>query len=150
MTKRLTALSGPGLAAALEQCGLTPPAVQSVLRHGPFADDDELCNAVDAVMTTLDDAELHKALETIPAPGVERGDPDAHEAALLAIRLYRDRFGYAFVSGVDTPTAEELLMRVRIRLGNDPEPEGRAAREHLRRLVRRRIQKLQETGSGGG
>lgn len=149
MTKQLTALSGPKLAAALEQCGLTRPAVQAVLEHGPFTDDDELCNAVDAVMTTLDDAELHKALEAVPPPGVERGDPDAHEAALLAIRLYRDRFGYAFVSGIDTPTADELLMRVRIRLGNDPEPERRAAREHLRRIVRRRIQRLQEGGRVG-
>jgi hypothetical protein len=38
-------------------------------------------------------------------------------------------------------------MRVRIRLGNDPEPERRAARDHLRRLLRRRIQGLQEGGA---
>lgn len=149
MTKQLAALPEPKLASALEQCGLTPMTVQAVLEHGPFTDDEELCNAVDAVMTTLDEAELHRTLDAVPSPAIERGDPDAHEAALLAIRLYRDRFGYAFVSGVDTPTAEELLMRVRIRLGNDPEPEGRAAREHLRRFVRRRIQTLQESGSGG-
>lgn len=147
MTKQLTALPERKLADALEECGLPPTAVRSVLERAPFASDDELCDAVDAVMATLDEAELRAALDAVPPPAVERGDRDAHEAALLAIRLYRDRFGYAFVSGIETPTAEELLMRVRIRLGNDPEPEGRAAREHLRRLVRRRIQTLQEQGS---
>lgn len=147
--RQLTGLPEPKLAAALQQCGLPPAAVQSVLEHAPFTSDDELCDVVDRVMGALEDTELHRALDAVPAPAVERGDPDAQQAALLAIRLYRDRFGYAFVSGVDTPTAEELLMRVRIRLGNDPEPEGRAAREHLRRHVRRRIQHLQESGSGG-
>jgi 2-oxo-4-hydroxy-4-carboxy-5-ureidoimidazoline decarboxylase len=140
VTQPLASLPDTELKAALEKCGLTPAAVQAVLKRGPFADDDALYKAVDVVLLRLDDAELITALEELPAPAVERGDPDAHEAALLAIRLYRDRFGYAFVSGIETPSAEELLMRVRIRLGNDPEPEGRAAREHLRRLVRRRLQ----------
>lgn len=149
MTLQLSSLADPQLAAALEKCGLSGRAARLVLGRGPFSDDSQLCAAVDAVTTSLREEELHEALEAIPAPTVERGDPDAHEAALLAIRLYRERFGYAFVSGVDTATAEELLMRVRIRLGNDEEPEGRAAREHLRRLVRRRIQSLQEGDSGG-
>jgi 2-oxo-4-hydroxy-4-carboxy-5-ureidoimidazoline decarboxylase len=149
VTLQLTSLSRVDLRSALEQCGLTPAAAGAVLERGPFTDDSELCDAVDAVLTTLGDADLKVALDEVPPPSVERGDADAHDAALLAIRLYRDRFGYTFVSGVDTPTSEELLMRVRIRLGNDPEPEGRAAREHLRRLVRRRIQDLQEGGSAG-
>ncbi|HEX2167980.1 MAG TPA: 2-oxo-4-hydroxy-4-carboxy-5-ureidoimidazoline decarboxylase [Longimicrobiales bacterium] len=144
MTLKLTSLPDTELADALAACGLTGGAARLVLEQGPFSDDAELCMAVDSVTTTLSADDLRQALEAIPEPAVERGDPDAHQAALLAIRLYRERFGYPFVSGVDTPTAEELLMRVRIRLGNDPEPEGRAAREHLRRLIRRGIQKLQE------
>jgi hypothetical protein len=149
VTLQLTSLSHEELASALEKCGLTPETAGAVLERGPFTDDSELCNAVDDVLTTLGDAELRATLENLPPPSVERGDADAQEAALLAIRLYRDRFGYTFVSGIDTPTSEELLMRVRIRLGNDLEPEGRAAREHLRRLVRRRIQDLQEGGTAG-
>src|SRR5690606_4408526 len=135
------------LAAALEACGMSEAAVGEVLRRGPFSDDDALCTVVDAVITALPASDLTTALERMPPPGVERGDPDAHQAALLAIRLYRERFGYPFVSGIETPTAEELLMRVRIRLGNDPEPEGRAAREHLRRRIRREIRRLQERGA---
>ena len=144
---QLASLPEPQLSAALEACGMSDAVVGEVLRRGPFSDDDALCSAVDVVITGLPDAVLKAALERMPPPGVERGDPDALEAALLAVRLYRERFGYPFVSGIDTPTAEELLMRVRIRLGNDPEPEGRAAREHLRRRVRREIRRLQETGA---
>jgi 2-oxo-4-hydroxy-4-carboxy-5-ureidoimidazoline decarboxylase len=72
----------------------------------------------------------------------QAGDDDALEAARLALRLYESRFGYAYVSSIPTPTAEELLMRVRIRLGNEPEPENKAAREHFRRLVQARLQQL--------
>lgn len=144
MSPALTSLTDAQLGDALEQCGMTPGAARTVLTHGPFADDAALCNAVDAVVLSLDDEELKRALDAVPPPAAEHGHPDARTAALLAIRLYRDRFGYSFVSGVDAPTAEELLMRVRIRLGNDPEPEGRAAREHLRRAIRARVQAFAE------
>lgn len=149
MTRQLTSLPGAELSTVLERCALTDGVARLVMDRGPFTDDAELCTAVDSVMTTLSEEELRRALDVVPEPVVERGDRDAHGAALLAIRLYRERFGYAFVSAVDTPTSEELLMRVRIRLGNDPEPEGRAAREHLRRLIRRRIHDVQEGDPAG-
>jgi 2-oxo-4-hydroxy-4-carboxy-5-ureidoimidazoline decarboxylase len=148
VTGPLSSLSAAELAGALEGCGLTPDTVHTIMERAPFADDDALCTTVDHVILELDEADLKAALEQVPAPAVERENRDAHDAALFAIRLYSDRFGYPFVSGIETPTSEELLMRVRIRLGNDPEPEGRAAREHLRRLVRRRIQSLQEAAGG--
>ncbi|HSK17814.1 MAG TPA: 2-oxo-4-hydroxy-4-carboxy-5-ureidoimidazoline decarboxylase [Longimicrobiales bacterium] len=145
----LVSLATPALKASLEQCGLSESAASDVLEHGPFENDDQLCRAVDAVMLGLDEAELRTLLEAVPPPAVEHGHPDVRDAALLAIRLYRDRFGFPFVSAIATPTADELLMRVRIRLGNEPEPEGRAAREHLRRVVRRRMQDLRETDAAG-
>lgn len=143
---QLTSLTESRLADALTTCGLPESVVGEVLRRGPFTDDEAMCGVVDSVILGLSEPDLAAALERMPAPAVERGDPDAHDAALLAIRLYHERFGFAFVSGIDTPTSEELLMRVRIRLGNDPEPEGRAAREHLRRRVRSEIRILQESG----
>ena len=144
MSPALASFTDAQLGDALEQCGMTAGAAQAVLRHRPFADDAALYSAVDAVVLNLDDAELKRALDAVPPPAAEHGHPDARTAALLAIRLYRDRFGFAFVSGIDAPTAEELLMRVRIRLGNDPEPEGRAAREHLWRAIRARVQAFAE------
>jgi hypothetical protein len=144
VSRGLASLTDAQLGEALEQCGMTSLAARAVLQHRPFADDAALYSAVDAVVLNLDDSGLRLALDAVPPPAAEHGHPDARTAALLAIRLYRDRFGYAFVSGIDAPTAEELLMRVRIRLGNDLEPEGRAAREHLRRAFRTRVQAFAE------
>jgi hypothetical protein len=149
VTVPLHSLPAPTLLATLEGCDLLSAVARAVLERGPFDDDDALCSAIDSVILGLDQPTLTSALDAVPAPAVERGNADAHSAALLAIRLYRDRFGYPFVSGVPTPTSEELLMRVRIRLGNDPEPEGRAAREHLRRHVRARVRAAQEAGAPG-
>lgn len=142
MTTHLASLTPDGIAAALERCGLTSGAVAAVLAQRPFADDSALCAAVDNAFLTLDEAELRRAVDARPEPAVETGNAGVRQATQLALRLYRDRFGYPYVSSIDAPTADELLMRVRIRLGNEPEPEGRAAREHLRRLARARLQTL--------
>jgi hypothetical protein len=144
VSDQLASLPDAQLLEALERCGMSADTAAAVLRHRPFADTAEMCNAIDSVILNLDDAALKPALDALPPPATDHGHPDARTAALLAIRLYRDRFGYAFVSGIDVPTADELLMRVRIRLGNDPEPEGRAAREHLRRAIRARVQAFAE------
>lgn len=146
MTQRLCSLPRDRLRTALLQCGLTPGTADAVLLHQPFADDTALCTAVDAAVIQLADAELKDALAAEPAPSVQSSNADVREATLLALQLYRDRFGYPYVSSINAPTADELLMRVRIRLGNEPEPESRAAREHLRRLVRSRIQPLLDAG----
>lgn len=146
MTLPLRSLSDARLVAALEACGATPAWAAAVARRGPFTDDAALCAALDDVLARLDDDEIALALAAVPPPSIPAGDPDAAEAARLALRLYHDRFGYPFVSAIAAPTTDELLMRVRIRLGNDPEPEGRAAREHLRRLVRARLQQLLDDG----
>lgn len=146
MTQQLSSLPRDRLRAALLQVAFTEGVADAVLTQQPFADDAALCAAVDDAFVSLDDAELKRAVAAEPMPAVESGNPDVREAALLALQLYRDRFGYAYVSSIDSPTADELLMRVRIRLGNDPVPEGRAAREHMRRVARSRIQSLLDAG----
>ena len=143
----LRSLPDDRLAASLEECGATRSWAAAVARRGPFADDAALCAAIDDVLFGLDFEEVCTGLAAVPAPTLDQGDRDVREAARLALQLYHDRFGYPFVSAIAAPTADELLMRVRIRLGNDPEPEGRAAREHLRRLVRARVQQLLDTGA---
>lgn len=142
MTRPLSSLPDDRLGTSLEECGATPEWAAAVVARAPFADDAALCAAIDDTLLHLDDGAIARALAAVPPPPIDQGDPDVRDAARLALQLYLDRFGYAFVSAIAAPTADELLMRVRIRLGNDPEPEGRAAREHLRRLVRARVQQL--------
>ena len=147
MTRPLRSLPDERLAASLEECGATPAWAAAVARRGPFADDAALCAAIDEVLLDLDFEDVCSGLAAVAAPPIGAGDRDVGEAARLALQLYHDRFGYPFVSAIAAPTADELLMRVRIRLGNDPEPESRAAREHLRRLVRARVQQLLDSGT---
>ncbi|HEX6309393.1 MAG TPA: 2-oxo-4-hydroxy-4-carboxy-5-ureidoimidazoline decarboxylase [Longimicrobiales bacterium] len=142
MKRPLSAASERTLRSALRQCGLTSAAVKAVVEQRPFADDSGLCDVVSDVVLRLDDRELGRALAAAPEPVIEQGAEEVRQAARLALRLYRDRFGYPYVSSIGAPAADELLMRVRIRLGNDPVPEGRAARDHLRRLVLARLQTL--------
>jgi 2-oxo-4-hydroxy-4-carboxy-5-ureidoimidazoline decarboxylase len=142
MSSRLAGLPEARLAAALEQCGLPSAAIVDAMTRAPFGDDDALARAVNAAVLGLSRANLAAALAAQREPRAEEGDADALEAARLALRLYESRFGYPYVSSIPTPTAEELLMRVRIRLGNEPEPEWNAAREHFRRLVQARLEQL--------
>jgi 2-oxo-4-hydroxy-4-carboxy-5-ureidoimidazoline decarboxylase len=125
--------------ARLQALDIPGPVARSLVAGRPFADAVALCDASDEIIRTMSDDALHAALEAVPAPAVGGADEGTRAAAHAAIGMYRDRFGYPFVTGIETPTAEELLMRVRIRLGNDPAPEWRAAREHLRRHVRTRL-----------
>lgn len=145
MTQTLSALAADHLAAALEQCGMPVEVISVVTAKVPFTDDAALLTAVDRAILTLKPADLPRILGVVPVPEIGPGDAAVQDAARLALRLYRDRFGYPFVSAVATPTADELLMRVRIRLGNEPDPESRAAREHLRRIVRARLATLGES-----
>jgi 2-oxo-4-hydroxy-4-carboxy--5-ureidoimidazoline (OHCU) decarboxylase len=132
----------PDVAARLRELGVPDVVARRLAAAGPHADAAAAAAAADEVVAQLSDDELRAALEELPQPPVQHADEGTLEAARLALDMYRQRYGYPFVSGVDTPTAEELLMRVRIRLGNEPGPEWRAAREHLRRLVRARLPRL--------
>lgn len=135
----MSSLPEAELRAVLEKAGMPQSALSSVIHRMPFKDDDALIAAVENAIVRIDDADVAPALEAIGEAQTPDGDPDTRDAASLALQLYRERFGYPFVSAIPTPTVEELLMRVRIRLGNEPGPEGRAARDHLRRIVRARL-----------
>jgi hypothetical protein len=129
-------------AALLRAAGIPDPVAPRLAASGPHGDPGALRTAADTIVRELRDAELRAALENAPEPIIRHADEGTRDAARLALGMYRDRFGYPFVSGIETPTAEELLMRVRIRLGNEPVPEWRAAREHLRRHIRTCIERL--------
>ena len=140
-------LGADELGAALEECCGGAAWVRAVMRAAPFRDDAELLAAVDRAFDELSVDEWKETLATTRARAPEKGEAATREAARMALRLYEERFGHAFVAVLSGDTADELLMRVRIRLGNEPDHEWRLTREEQRRLVRQRVQQLLTTGA---
>lgn len=126
--------------ALTECCGAA--WVSTLMRAAPFRDDAELLAAADRAFDELSDDEWRETLASTRARPSEKGDAPTREAVRMALRLYEERFGHAFVAVMSGDTADELLMRVRIRLGNEPDHEWRLTREEQRRLVRLRVQRL--------
>jgi 2-oxo-4-hydroxy-4-carboxy-5-ureidoimidazoline decarboxylase len=136
------------LRALLERACGSPRFVEAVARQCPFADVESLLRAVEVALQELEPADWREALLAERMPEVVGGDAGTRAAAALAVKLYRDRFGYAFVVAAERPSADELLMRVRIRLGNDAEAELRTAAGELRRIVRARLRRMLEAERG--
>ena len=111
------------------------------MRAGPFSDVQSLLRACDAAWDSLGDDGWLDALASNAEHVVPDGNDGTRRAAETALRLYRERFGIPFVSAAHSPVADELLMRVRIRLGNDGAAEVRAARDELRRMARQRLER---------
>jgi 2-oxo-4-hydroxy-4-carboxy-5-ureidoimidazoline decarboxylase len=124
-------------------CGSTRWA-DAVAARRPFADGDALLAAAAAALDDLTDEDWREALCGEPAPAIHDADPGTRAAAETAVRLYRQHFGYSFVVAASRIPGEELLMRVRIRLGNDAVTELQAAAAELRRIVDARLRRLLE------
>jgi hypothetical protein len=138
---QLNGLSDAELLAVLEQCGGAVWAREVAARR-PFSDAQTLAAASDAAWATLDEADWLQAFEDAVVQIPAAGDDGTHEAARTALQLYRDRFHRAFVTAADCHAADELLMRVRIRLGLDEGAEWRASCEERRRLARKRLERI--------
>lgn len=137
----LNALPDAELLTLLEGCG-GPVWARQVAAQRPFADDRALAAAADAAWAVLDDDDWLESFEEAAAHVPDRGDEGTRAAAVTALQLYRARFDRAFVTAADCHAADELLMRVRIRLGLDERAEWRASCDEQRRITRRRLERL--------
>jgi 2-oxo-4-hydroxy-4-carboxy-5-ureidoimidazoline decarboxylase len=145
----LSSLPQDELASRLRECCGSDRWVDAVAARSPFADEAALLAAADEAFASLEPQDWQQALQAIAEPGVAAdADAGTRAAAELGLRLYRERFGQPFVIATERMTAEELLMRIRIRLANDAEAELRAAGDELRRLSRSALERLLERGAG--
>jgi 2-oxo-4-hydroxy-4-carboxy-5-ureidoimidazoline decarboxylase len=144
----LTTLPDDMLAAALHDCCAIDRWVDEVLARRPFHDDAAVTAAADEAFAALTREDWQQGLAAAGALVVPAdGEAGTRAAAELALRLYRERFGYVFVSGAPHLVADELLMRIRIRLGHDEEAELRTACAELRRRARARLARLLSRGA---
>lgn len=141
-------LSGAALASALRDCCGVDRWVGAVVARQPFRDEAALLAAADAAFAELEPADWRQGFADVGEPPVAQdGEPGTQAAATLALRLYRERFGYPFITAAPPMACDELLMRIRIRLGNDEQAEFRASAAELRRLVHYRLSRLAQRGA---
>lgn len=74
--------------------------------------------------------------------GVDSASHDILDELAKANQTYEERFGYIFIICATGKTAEEMLVRLNSRLGNDPARELKIAAEEQRQITRIRLQKL--------
>ena len=138
----INALPAETLARELRACCASERWIATVAAARPYADTASLLRISDEAFESLDKNDWLEAF----APAADRepqgGDAGTLEATRVALRLYRERFGYPFIVGVEQPGADELLMRVRIRLGLESTAQMRATRYEQSRLTRGRLQRL--------
>jgi hypothetical protein len=143
-----------GLRELLADCCDSEPWVNRVLELGPHEDGGALLAAADVAWSALDADEWQAVFERSASSVPDDDDDGARAAAAVALALYRERFGRAFVCAEDCETADELLMRVRIRLGLAELAEWRASCEAQRRRTRRllgaRLSQVAEDPPAGG
>jgi 2-oxo-4-hydroxy-4-carboxy-5-ureidoimidazoline decarboxylase len=144
--QRLNEMSAADLAAVLSKCCGSTQWVAEMVRRRPYESDRALRDAADAAWRGVDDDDLRGALTAVATTVPLVGDEGTRAAAELALRLYRHRFGYRFLTHTDTPTADELLMLIRIRLGHDESAELRRSRVEFSRLTRQRLEQLLAEG----
>jgi 2-oxo-4-hydroxy-4-carboxy-5-ureidoimidazoline decarboxylase len=131
----------------LRHCCASMRWVNTVAAARPFASADALLQYGDRVLEELADEDWLEAFAGVGIREAHTGDPGTRSATRVALRLYEERFGYPFVIA-EQLGGEELLMRVRIRLGLEPAAQLRASRAEQRRLTHVRLQRLIERTSG--
>jgi hypothetical protein len=140
--QRLNTLAMDDLAAALSKCCGCTQWVEEMVRRRPYASESALRDAAEAAWLAVDDTDLRTALSTYITAVPLDGEEGTRAAAEMALRLYRQRFGYRFLAVTDNLSADELLMLVRIRLGHDEGAELRRSRVEFSRLTRLRLEQL--------
>jgi 2-oxo-4-hydroxy-4-carboxy-5-ureidoimidazoline decarboxylase len=139
----INAMSEEELRLELRHCCASDRWVALVMGARPYASADALLQHAADALEELTDEDWLEAFAVAGIREPHSGDEATRSATRVALRLYEERFGYPFVAA-EQPGGEELLMRVRIRLGLEPDAQQRASRAHQRRLTHARLQRLIE------
>jgi 2-oxo-4-hydroxy-4-carboxy--5-ureidoimidazoline (OHCU) decarboxylase len=138
----LNSLSETVLRQELLDCCGSSAWAREVAARRPFSDAQDVLAAADAAWAHMDDYDWHEAFDAFGEQNTAEGDDGTRKAADVALALYRQRFGLPFISAARNAMADELLMRVRIRLGNDAATEWKLACDEQRRATRLRLNRL--------
>lgn len=140
--ERFNALTHPEARAALARCCGSSRWVDEMMRRRPFGSFEEARAAAAAAWAATGPDDWREALHAAAAQRVPPADASTRAAADMALALYRERFGWPFVTDAEELAADELLMLIRIRLGHDELPELRRSRAEHERLTLQRLRSL--------
>jgi 2-oxo-4-hydroxy-4-carboxy-5-ureidoimidazoline decarboxylase len=143
----LNALPEEELRQELRRCCGSARWVDRVAGARPFRSAAALLQHAASSLEELHDEDWLEAFAVGAIRELPGGDEATRDATRVALRLYEERFGYPFVMA-EQIDGEELLMRVRIRLGLEPDAQQRASRSAQRRLTHIRLQRLLERAGG--
>ncbi len=82
---------------------------------------------------------------TAEQSGMDRADPEVHDAMVARNMEYEARFGHVFLICATGRSGYEMLMDLLTRLDNDPTEELRVAAEEQAKITRIRLEKLVDT-----
>jgi 2-oxo-4-hydroxy-4-carboxy-5-ureidoimidazoline decarboxylase len=139
---RLDALDETALREALFSCCTSAEWVRRLMASRPYGSDDAVLRAAEEAWSALQHADWLDAFEGAVVRDSPETDEGTGAAIAKAFDLFRERFGYPFVTAGPGTTGEELLMRIRIRLGLEAEAQMRASCTELRRVALSRLQQL--------
>jgi 2-oxo-4-hydroxy-4-carboxy-5-ureidoimidazoline decarboxylase len=151
--------------AVLLRCCGSARWASEVAAQRPFADDEALFGAADAVWSRASREDILEALTHHPrigadldelrkkyastaswAAGEQSGAQSADEATLIALRdgnvAYEARYGHIFVVCATGKRAEEMLAILQARMNNTPEDELQIAAAEQGKITRIRLEKL--------
>lgn len=135
-------LSDDELHHALLHCCGSERWARLVAAGRPYADANAVQSAAESAWRQLETADWREAIAAQAPRELPPADAGTRAALLLALRLYGERFGYGFIAEQRDLPGEELLMRVRIRLGQEPDAELRKTCSELIIIGRRRLGRL--------
>ena len=164
ITANLNSLADNDARAAFTNCCAAEKWVEGMLAARPFANDDALFTACDAIAATLSEPDWLEAFTAHPligdvdslrkkyaatkqiAAGEQSGVDAASETTLHELaalnREYAERFGFIFIVFATGKTADEMLAILKSRIDSSREQELiNAAGEQLK-ITRLRLTKL--------
>lgn len=130
-----------------------------LLAGRPFDDVDAVLATSDTILSELDEAQIDSALAGHPRIGeraagldeesaarsakeqsaMSRADSDVQDAINRGNADYEERFGRIYLVAAAGRSADELLMLLQQRLGNNPVAELEVVRQELARISRIRL-----------
>jgi 2-oxo-4-hydroxy-4-carboxy-5-ureidoimidazoline decarboxylase len=145
MIEGINALPAVELEAGLRGCCASDAWVRGMLAARPWPDVATMLADGRSLLSALSREEWAAAAAAIGEWPVPPCDEGTRRATQVALELYRERFGYRFLTSHQNLDGEQLLMRIRIRLGHEEAAELRKSRfEHVV-LVCRRLEHLAGT-----